>query len=452
MRRCLPARPRTETRPRHGVAEAAVPDDGSSPAWPVDRSRLRCAVVPRHRPLLCFLAALTVSAACSAGQPPPADGARGGSAAPRDATASTRPRPVVTARRAETGGGPVASESPSNPGAAPAADARPSLSATFGPAEPRPLGATDPGPDGASDDRMRWPQPARLVAIGDLHGDARVTRQVLRLAGAIDDRDEWVGGQLVVVQTGDQIDRGDDDRLVLDRLARLESQARQAGGRMIVLNGNHEFLNALGDLRYVTPAAMRSFADVEIPAKLSAALAEIPEPARTRLAAFLPGGVYARRLATRNLAVVVGDTVFAHGGVLPRYAGQLEALNRAAREWLSGERTDLHPAIMAEDGPLWSRHYSRSSGPKVCKPLAETLVRIGAKRMVVGHTPQLSGITSACDQRVWRIDVGMAAHYGGPTQALEITSAGVRILGGESRPGQRDGNGRGGPRSAATPG
>src|SRR5579862_5552978 len=56
------------------------------------------------------------------------------------------------------------------------------------------------------------PAPKRLVAIGDVHGDAAAARAVLRLAGAIDDHDAWIGGDLVVVQLGDVLDRGDGEQ------------------------------------------------------------------------------------------------------------------------------------------------------------------------------------------------------------------------------------------------
>src|SRR5690606_21517740 len=116
---------------------------------------------------------------------------------------------------------------------------------------PRPTAkAKEPRPAGG--EKARLPAPARLVAIGDLHGDLEATRDVLRLAGAIDDRDHWVGGELVVVQTGDQVDRGDDDRAILDLFERLREEARSSGGAVHVLNGNHETMNAAGDFRYVT--------------------------------------------------------------------------------------------------------------------------------------------------------------------------------------------------------
>ena len=111
----------------------------------------------------------------------------------------------------------------------------------------------------AQQESFRLPGAARLVAIGDLHGDFLATRKAFRLAGAIDETDRWVGGKLVVVQTGDQLDRGDEEREIIEFLERLQGEARIAGGSLVVLNGNHETMNVMGDFRYVTPGALRSF-------------------------------------------------------------------------------------------------------------------------------------------------------------------------------------------------
>ena len=114
-----------------------------------------------------------------------------------------------------------------------------------------------PAVRGALDVSTRFPAPRRLVAIGDLHGDLDATRRVLRLAGATDERDAWVGGDLVLVQTGDQLDRGDDEPEILDLFDRLAKEAAAAGGAVHVLNGNHEFMNVKGDVRPLAAGRLR---------------------------------------------------------------------------------------------------------------------------------------------------------------------------------------------------
>jgi hypothetical protein len=282
---------------------------------------------------------------------------------------------------------------------------------------PKPVAGLDP---------LRVPAGDRVVAVGDLHGDLAATRAALRLAGVIDEGDRWTGGTAVLVQTGDQLDRGDDERAILDLLDRLRDEASKAGGAVVVLNGNHEVMNALGDFRYVTEHGMRDFdglASTDDPR-----LASVPEPARARMAAFMPGGPVAKRLATRHIAAIVGSTAFAHGGILPEHVEGLARLDADVRAWLEGTSDDRRAAerVMDEQGPLWTRDYAAEDAP--CDRLARALALLGATRMVVGHTVQKGGISSACEARLWRIDVGLARHYGGPTQVLEIRGDDVRVL------------------------
>ncbi len=264
--------------------------------------------------------------------------------------------------------------------------------------------------------------------MGDVHGDVDATRRVLRLAGLIDESDHWSGGKSVFVQTGDQLDRGDDEQEILDLLTQLESEAEAAGGAVHILNGNHELMNAAGDFRYVTPGGMADFADAPGVDATAARVREFPESMRSRAAAFLPGGAYAKVLATRNTAVVVGDSVFVHGGVLPKYAPKLKALNEAGRLWLS--QGGQPPAeLLAPDGLVWLRDYSvPEPTSKACADLDAALAELEVARMVVGHTVQARGVTSACDDKVWRIDVGMAKHYGGMPAALEIKGDQLTVL------------------------
>ena len=303
-------------------------------------------------------------------------------------------------------------------------------------AEPRaeapsvPAAATRAAAQVAGIDALRVAASGRIVAIGDVHGDLEATRRALRLGGAIDADDRWIGGALVVVQAGDQLDRGDDEQEIVDLFERLVVDARAAGGTFVVLNGNHELMNVLGDLRYVTPGGFRDFEGVAGADPGDPRFAPLPPEQRARAAAFAPGGPYARKLAERHLAAIVGDTVFVHGGILPEQVDGLVALDAGVQAMMRGEAVDrrIAAAAMDPEGPLWARDFAWTEEPEVCARLGDSLAKLGVTRMVVGHTVQQDGINSACDGRVWRIDVGLAAHYSGPTQVLEIVGDAVRVL------------------------
>ena len=262
---------------------------------------------------------------------------------------------------------------------------------------------------------LRLPAPRRLVAIGDLHGDLGGTRAALRTAGAIDDRDHWSGGELVVVQTGDVLDRGDDERAILDLIARLEGEARAAGGAFIMLLGNHELMNAAGDYRYVTPGGMHAFDDVAIS---SPAAAGVSAPWKQRAGALGPGGLYGKQLARHAVVAIIGDTVFSHAGVLGSWVARVDDLNQPSRCWLDGQAGEPPQVLRFDDSPVWTR---AAGIPSVdCVALSSALDDLRASRMVVGHTVQSGGITSACNDMLWRIDVGLAKLYDGPIQVLEL--------------------------------
>ena len=305
------------------------------------------------------------------------------------------------------------------PGLAPAAHAPASA----------PVAAPDASVASTTRAASHLPAPARLVAIGDVHGDYAATVAALRLAGAIDELERWSGGSLVVVQTGDQLDRGDGERKILDLLERLQGEARTAGGALHVLNGNHELMNAAGDVRYVTAGGFVDFAEVPgVDTNDPRAAGALPAM-RGRLLAFAPGGPYARKLATRPIILVIGDTVFAHGGVLPEHVSRgIDAINAETQSWLRGEGEISPDILQGDESPLWTRRFCQSPGPRDCVVASETLTKLGVKRMVVGHTVHKDGIVNNCDGKVWCIDVGMAAYYGGHTEVLEIAGDQVKPL------------------------
>ncbi len=275
--------------------------------------------------------------------------------------------------------------------------------------------------------QTRWTARARVVAVGDLHGDIQATRRALTLALVLKG-EHWSGGETLLVQTGDVLDRGDEEPEILELLDRLEGEARAAGGELIALNGNHELMNAAGDFRYVTPGG---FADFHGHAKGDAEadlLASVPPAQHGRAAAFFAGGYYAQRFAKHPVIAVVGDTVFVHGGLLSKWARDPEALNAEVSTWLAGGSAAGGRVLTEQDSPVWSRRYAENPDEAGCAELARALTLVGAKRMVVGHTVMKSGIAPACDERLWRIDVGLAAAYGGKPAVLELSENRVRVL------------------------
>lgn len=273
---------------------------------------------------------------------------------------------------------------------------------------------------------------AHVVAIGDLHGDLDAARRALRLAGAIDAHDAWIGGTLVIVQTGDEIDRGDDDRKIMDLFEHLKIDSKKTGGEVIALAGNHELMNVSLDFRYVTPGGYAAFADVHPSAALASRISELAQDPSTqgRVSAFLPTGPYAAIIAERPLFVKVGDFVFVHGGILPKHLKYgLDRMNDETHDWLVGKRADCPRIVSSEDGPVWTRMYSAAPGREECATLDETLQGLDAKRMVVGHTVQRNGISSACNDHVWRIDTGMSKAFEGKIEVLEIRGDVVRAIG-----------------------
>ena len=275
----------------------------------------------------------------------------------------------------------------------------------------------------------RFPAPTRIVAIGDLHGDLNAARTALRLGRVMDEALHWSGGTAALVQTGDVLDRGDSEREILDLLDRLSDEARAAGGAVHLLNGNHELMNVAGDVRYVSPHGFQEFADVPGLDVSNPVLGPLPFEERARAAAFRPGGPYARKLAEHAVVIVVGDTLFVHGGLVPDFAREgIERINQEDRDWMLGQSAQGKELVDRRDSPVWVRTFG-DGGAEDCALLTQALDLVGAARMVVGHTIQKHGISSGCSGRLWRIDVGMGSVVGATPQALEISGPNVLALG-----------------------
>ncbi len=134
---------------------------------------------------------------------------------------------------------------------------------------------------GCADEPPDWPK-QRIVVIGDIHADINAARRAFQLADATNERDEWIGGDLVVVQLGDFIGRSYEDREVLDFILEMRKKAKAGGGRVHALIGNHEVFGARLELRWVPDEAYPAFSDIPGLDLDNPHLAELPEYKRAR--------------------------------------------------------------------------------------------------------------------------------------------------------------------------
>jgi len=190
----------------------------------------------------------------------------------------------------------------------------------------------------------------RIVAIGDIHGSYEVLVDALEVTGLVDSSLAWSGGNDVLVQTGDLLDGGSGVRQVLDLMMRLQGEARAAGGDVVVLLGDHEVLNILGELRDVSPEAFAAFADEDQTEVMLGAFQEFEQaylrmqagygqanrqkkgelrdkwvesqiPGRVEyLRAMGPDGVYGKWIRTFPVTTAVDGVLFTHASIAPQLA------------------------------------------------------------------------------------------------------------------------------------
>jgi hypothetical protein len=309
--------------------------------------------------------------------------------------------------------------------------------------------------------------PARIVAVGDLHGDFDAWTAIARAAGIIDGRGRWAGGNTILVQMGDITDREPDSLKIIRDIQQLQKQAPRKGGKVFVVLGNHEAMNLLGDNRYTTAGEYAAFTDSQSAARrdrvyeanranLEAALRAqdpklTPEQIKLKWMSEHPLGWVEHRLAWQpqgelgkwagaNPAILkIGDTLFAHGGISAEYARlPLAAVNQRVATAMAA--ADDSPGSVLTDplGPLWYRGLVQAdpdaqTARTAAKPpsvalapgqeLDAVLNAYGARRLVIAHTPSLQGIQVTGNGRLARIDTGISRFYGGPLSWLEITGA-----------------------------
>lgn len=319
-----------------------------------------------------------------------------------------------------------------------------------------------------------WADIERIVVIGDLHGDYDNFVKILRGTGLVDSNLRWAAGQTHLVQTGDILDRYDEARKILDLLMRLEKEAEEAGGMVHVLLGNHEEMNLTGVVfstypDYVTlmqfisflPDSYRKDKEDELEKKIIKLRSQgaglnpdkvinafwkslRDDPGARRRYVINLNDEYGDWLRELNIAIKINGIVFVHGGISEKYSrwGLQEINDRFRLEladyWRAYRRTAspniVRPSILYRgESPLWYREFATVPEEDIAEELDTTLANLGAKAMIIAHTPTL--VKTPDDMRrfngkIWIVDTGISRVYpGGQATALIIQNGYINVWG-----------------------
>jgi hypothetical protein len=269
-----------------------------------------------------------------------------------------------------------------------------------------------------------------VVAIGDVHGDLLALLSALYLGGMINADGFWCGGNNMVVQLGDILDRGGrgvsqntsknprEEVDILQYLHALNTDAQKSGGVVVSLVGNHESekfsIQKKSIDEYETELLVQGWGGVKEKRRL-----------------FTPGSELATYFAKfKPVIVQVNDFIFCHGGIVPDMiepSDTIRSMNKIWRDFLTGKITRLPDRIQQI---YWNRDLSLPD-PKDTEANKECVLLVGevfrklhiptdGGGIVVAHTVQDKGIPFYCDGKVWRVDVALSEAFGRRNKPIEV--------------------------------
>jgi len=287
--------------------------------------------------------------------------------------------------------------------------------------------------------REEWRDVKKVVAIGDLHGDFDQYLLMLKDNDLIDDKLNWQGGKIHLVQLGDVVDRGPDSLKIMRHLKKIHRQAKKSKGYVHMLLGNHELMNVKGDLRYVHPGEYTALITAkskkrqlnylnlvfDSEALKNPDLLNYKEERLRSLAKRFPLGFVEHRFiwakkgeffewARKNNAIIkINRTLFTHGGLSPHEAYQpLKKINNEIKRVIKSDKEPSSSVFTGDEGPLWYRGLAFNNAEVELEALKKMLAYYDADSIVIAHTPTPGTVVPRFNGLVVMVDVGIAKHYG----------------------------------------
>ncbi len=242
---------------------------------------------------------------------------------------------------------------------------------------------------------------SKIFTVSDIHGEYDHLVDILTNGGVIDRELRWSWGDGHLVIVGDVFDRGAKVTECLWLIYRLESEARENGGAVHYLMGNHELMALRGDKRYVNDRYLKGIVK------------------KTRIKyedLYGPDTELGRWVRSKHTVIKINDIVFVHGGLSPFVMHRnldLERINETIRSSIDLRSSqlafdELSRFLLRNKGPFWYRgyHYEMEGDyPMVLSEEIDSLLSFyGAGRIVVGHT-EVDSVMSVWNKRIIGIDI-----------------------------------------------
>ena len=233
-----------------------------------------------------------------------------------------------------------------------------------------------------------------IAALSDIHGQYDLAIEILKNNGIINSNLDWNFGKGHLVIVGDVFDRGPKINEMLWLLYKLEIQAKEKGGRLHFLLGNHEYMVLHKDLRYVHDR-------YKIATKLLGL--EYDELYSNQT-------IIGRWLRSKSTIIKINNSIFVHGGVSEEFIAEngidLSNTNQIMRSSIERSKqemksTDFYKTYYGKKSLIWYRGYFYDN--LVDADITKILTRVNSGHIIVGHCSN-EEVVQLYDHKIFGVD------------------------------------------------
>jgi len=233
-----------------------------------------------------------------------------------------------------------------------------------------------------------------IAALSDIHGQYDLAIEILKNNGIINSNLDWNFGKGHLVIVGDVFDRGPKINEMLWLLYKLEIQAKEKGGRLHFLLGNHEYMVLHKDLRYVHDR-------YKIATKLLGL--EYDELYSNQT-------IIGRWLRSKSTIIKINNSIFVHGGVSEEFIAEngidLSKTNQIMRSSIERSKqemksTDFYKTYYGKKSLIWYRGYFYDN--LVDADITKILTRVNSGHIIVGHCSN-EEVVQLYDHKIFGVD------------------------------------------------